>query len=288
MFPPTHTAGLLVLASVLAACAPMPAAPAAAESLDAAIRSRPIVLLGEVHDNAVQHALRAQALRRWVEGGARPVIVMEQFDRERQADIDRELAGAHPSVDGLIAAGAPNAAAMQGWDWALYRPYLALVVQYRLTLLAGNVSREDTRRVVKEGLGALGFDGGVPEDIVRAQAEAIVDGHCGMLDETQARGIVPAQVARDQFMARVVEDHAAQGVVLLAGNGHVRRDVGVPRWLGTQVRYQSVSIGLLERGDANGMAFDIVVRTAGQGRADPCVALRRTPMTPSAPAAGGS
>ena len=40
-----------------------------------------------------------------------------------------------------------------------------------------------------------------------------------------------AQFARDAVMARALAAHAERGVVLLAGNGHVRRDIGVPRWL---------------------------------------------------------
>jgi hypothetical protein len=59
------------------------------QSLAQVMARRPVVLLGEVHDNAAQHATRAAALRRLLAGGARPAIAFEQFDRERQADIDR-------------------------------------------------------------------------------------------------------------------------------------------------------------------------------------------------------
>ena len=43
---------------------------------------QPVVLLGEVHDNAAQHALRLQAFEAWLASGARPALVMEQFDRD--------------------------------------------------------------------------------------------------------------------------------------------------------------------------------------------------------------
>ena len=48
--------------------------PASADALAEAMQAPRVVLLGEVHDNAVQHALRAQALRKLVESGARPAI----------------------------------------------------------------------------------------------------------------------------------------------------------------------------------------------------------------------
>ena len=79
---------LLVLATPLAALCG-----AAAESApfpgEDRLRGDAIVLLGEVHDNPVQHGLRLEVLRRVFEAGWRPAIAMEQFDREHQVDIER-------------------------------------------------------------------------------------------------------------------------------------------------------------------------------------------------------
>jgi uncharacterized iron-regulated protein len=140
---------------------------------------QPIVLLGEVHDNAAQHALRLQALKAWLAQGVRPALVMEQFDRRRQGDIDRLRAQTPPpDADALIAAvGGP------GWDWAFYRPYVALALQYGLPLVAANVSRDEARQVIREGLQAHGFDPTVPEDLLALQARDIEDTHCGLLEE---------------------------------------------------------------------------------------------------------
>jgi uncharacterized iron-regulated protein len=270
---------LLVLA--LAALLPSGCATSAdrdpAAQLAAALTSQPVVLLGEVHDNAAQHALRAEALRRWLDTGARPALLMEQFDRERQQAIDAALARPGADVETVIEAGAPDAAARRGWDWRFYRPYIALALEFRLPLLAANVSRSDARAAAQSGLASLGFDPVVPADIAAAQAQAIVDGHCGAIDAVQAAPLVASQVARDQFMAQLLQDHAARGaVVLLAGNGHVRRDIGVPRWLAPSVRARSLAIGLLEAPAANdGPApYDLAIATAAQPRDDPCAALR--------------
>ena len=228
------------------------------------------MLLGEVHDNAAQHALRARALRALVAGGARPALLMEQFDRERQADLDRAMARPGATADEVIAAATPSGPATQGWPWALYRPYVALALDYRLPLVAANVSRADTRRIAADGLAAHGFDARVPDDIAAAQARAMVDSHCGLIDASRAGGLVAAQVARDQFMARSVERHAARGAVLLAGNGHVRTDIGVPRWLRPAMRAQSVSIGMPESGLPSPAVYDVAVATPPQPRPDPC------------------
>ena len=134
--------GVAVLA--LAGCASVPPDDAALRSLTQMLASQPVVLLGEVHDNTVQHALRARALRALVESGARPALLMEQFDRERQADLDRAMAQPGATADEVIAAATPADASMQGWSWPLYRPYVALALEYRLPLVAANVSRVDT------------------------------------------------------------------------------------------------------------------------------------------------
>ena len=271
--------GIAVLAT--AGCASVPPDDAAFRSLTQMLASQPVVLLGEVHDNAVQHALRARALRALVESGARPALLMEQFDRERQADLDRAMARPGATADEVIAAATPADASMQGWSWPLYRPYVALALEYRLPLVAANVSRVDTRRIAADGLAAYGFEARVPDDLAAGQARAIVEGHCGLIDAAQAGGLVAAQVARDQFMAHAVEAHAARGAVLLAGNGHVRTDLGVPRWLAPATRARSVSIGMLEAGRMPGASpYDTVIVTPAQPRPDPCDGL-------TMPGAGG-
>ena len=264
---------------LLCACTHAPAPPATLPRLGAALREQPIVLLGEVHDNAAQHALRAQALRALLDSGARPALLMEQFDREHQADIDRALARPGTTADDVIAAGAPGDAAKSGWSWPLYRPYITLAIEHRLPIVAANVSRADARRIAGDGLAALGFDAAVPPDIAAAQAGAIAEGHCGLLDTRQARPLADAQIARDQFMARAIEANAGRGAVLLAGNGHVRRDVGVPRWLRADTRARSVSIGLLEPDHTDAAAFDLALTMPAQARTDPCLG-----MPPGAPA----
>lgn len=238
----------------------------------------PLVLLGEVHDNARQHALRLQALDALLAAGARPALLMEQFDRERQADIDRvreaaRAAGTPLDADSLIdAAKTPSAR----WQWAFYRPLIARALEHGLPIVAANVSRGDARRVMTHGLAAGGFDADVPGDIIEKQAALIVQSHCGLVDAEQGRRMAAAQVARDQQMARLVERWRDRGVVLLAGNGHVRRDIGVPRWLSdAATRERTVAIGLLEPGDTGHAAFDRAVTTADQARADPCKPMRR-------------
>ena len=242
-----------------------------------------LLLLGEVHDNADGHAQRLALLQRWIDQGARPALLMEQFDRELQPAIDRLLAdpvapgdalALHARTEALVALTlTPGTPA--GWDWSLYRPVLRLALHNRLRLVAANVSRSDARAVIQQGLAARGFEAAVPPDIAQAQAQEIERSHCGAIDAPMARRMATAQVARDQFMAQQLQAQGADGAVLLAGNGHVRRDVGVPRWLQPAQRARAQVIGFVEPDNAEPGAFDQAIEVPAAARADPCGAMRQ-------------
>ena len=151
---------------------------------------------------------------------------------------------------------------------------VALALRDGLPIVGANVSRDEARKVMREGPAAPGFDAEVPVDIIDAQARSIQGSHCGELDAGTARRMALAQVARDQSMARAVQANAGRGVVLLAGNGHVRTDAGVPRWLSPANRARSEAIGLLEEGVPDEGRFDRVLHTATQPRPDPCAGQR--------------
>ena len=257
-FPGTTVAALTLLAS----CALTPS--------DSLHFSQTIVLLGEVHDNELQHRVRLQAFKDWLATGARPALVMEQFDRDRQGVIDELRAKTPaPDADELIAIAGGT-----GWHWSFYRPFIALALEYDLPIVAGNVSRAEARRVMRDGLEATGFRASVPSEVLVLLAKNIEESHCGMVDADVARQMALAQVARDQAMAAAVEMHSTRGILLLAGNEHVRTDVGIPRWLSSRTRSRSEAIGLLEEETPDTGRFDRVVVTARQAREDPCGSMR--------------
>lgn len=258
-----------LLAATLVACSTTPPEPALKLRL-------PVVLLGEVHDNAAQHALRLAAFEALLATGARPVLAMEQFDRDKQPVIDRLLAQTpRPDADALV-----TAAGGVGWLWQHYKPFIAVALKHGLPIVAANVGRDEARRVMREGLAATGFNAEVPAELLTQQAQGIEASHCGMLDAATAGHMALAQVARDQFMARVLQEHSQRGVVLLAGNGHVRADIGAPFWLPPAVRARSEAIGVLEAGDTL-KAYDSRVFTAAQARPDPCEKMRRAVPGPA-------
>lgn len=243
------------------------------------VQQADLVLMGEVHDNAGSHALRLQLLTRAIEAGWRPAIAMEQFDRESQPALS--MAQQRCGLDADCVIGAARAVSAGNWDWAFYRPVVELAQRFQLPLLAANVSRADAGRVTREGFpAALGETSiarhrlakPLPADLAEGQGTAVRDGHCRLLPDSAVPGMVDAQVARDVFMADVLTAQNGRPVVLLAGNDHVRRDIGVPRWLPDGARL--LVIGFVEQDEAAGR-FDYRAVLAPVSRADPCAGLMR-------------
>ena len=269
----------ILLAALLAACA----APPQRAAWEARLHGDAAVLLGEVHDNGEQHRERLAVLRRAFAAGWRPAIALEQFDREHQGDIDRARHERPGDAQHVIdAAAGPNGG---GWHWAFYRPYVALALEYGVPLIAADLSNADAAKIVRGGnaavfdpqaIAALDLERPIAPAWEAAQEREIDAGHCHALPPSLWPQMARAQFARDAVIAHALIAHAAHGVVLLAGNGHVRRDIGVPRWLGAIEPGRVLSVGYLEDDDTTTPvdAFDVVVRTAAAARGDPCAGFR--------------
>lgn len=237
-----------------------------------------VLLLGEVHDNPQGHKLRFDELKKRVDAGWHPVIAMEQFDHEDQALLDEAQKGC---VDAGCVIRVMN---KKGWDWQQYYPVIQLALDKHLPIVAVNLSRANASKVVRDGV-ASSFDAKtvaeyrldepISADWRKAQENEIRTGHCNMLPDMMIPGMVNAQLARDIWMAKLIRDQQPRDVVLIAGNGHVRKDIGVPRWLDTVGGKLTVkAIGYVEGGGMKAQ-FDAVRPIPAQKRADPCAKFKK-------------
>lgn len=236
-----------------------------------------VLLLGEVHDNGEGHRRRVEALRARIEAGWRPVIAMEQFDREQQPALDAALRECRDAAC-VVAKAAP---AKSTWTWAFYEPVITLALDHGLPILAANLSRADAGKVVRGGI-AVALDADLraryaiaaelPKAVLAAQADTVRSAHCGALPEEMVEPMARAQIARDVVMAEAMRPHASRGAVLIAGNGHVRRDIGVPYWLRAQ-GLANWSVGYVEAAGAPG-EYDREQRIPAVDRPDPCAKFK--------------
>lgn len=238
----------------------------------------PIWLMGEVHDNSLAHEYRLRDLEASLKSGWRPAILMEQFDVGNQAALTKAWQTCPVASCVVTAAGG------KGWDWKLYEPLIQLALDRRLPLIAANLSREQLRKVMKEGFGAV-FDSTtiaryglalpLPQPWLDLQRKAIRDGHCNMLPPQLIDPMVKGQAARDVMFADLLARYAPQGAVLIAGNGHVRKDLGVMQWLDPQLRQRVTVAGYVEPNGIEPQNYDRVRVVASQSRPDPCAVFSK-------------
>ena len=191
-----------------------------------AITRRPYLLLGEKHDNPDHHALQRALLGQLASQTA--AVTFEMMD-STQADGLASLArGAPGSLDELKARLAWDE---DGWNWDFYGPLIHNTLAAGITVRAGNISTEEMRRVYSESLPAA-LEGVLQDTALASLNQEIDTSHCGQLPASQFPAMVRVQQSRDHRMASVMAQSAGPGVgILVAGNFHIRQDLGVPAYL---------------------------------------------------------
>ena len=180
------------------------------------------LLLGEQHDAPEHQRWEADSVR-WL------------AERGRLAALVIEMAEAGTGTDGLP----PDANAAQvyaalrwneaAWPWERYRAVIMAAVAAGVPVRGGNLPRSRMRAAMQDEA----LDRHLPPAALALQRNAIEEGHCGLLPADRVMPMVRIQLARDASMAHAVQQARQDGrtVLLAAGWGHVRRDLGVPTWL---------------------------------------------------------
>jgi uncharacterized iron-regulated protein len=265
-------------------------------ALDAALASAHFVLLGEVHDNPDAHLVQARLLGAITAAGRRPALAFEMLDEDQQPAVDGSLAG-HP--------GDPDALARAvdwehgGWyAFSMYRPIFAVGLEAGLPVVAANLARPVAKDVAKRGREALtpalsaqlaSYEP-LPPELAKSLRDEMRASHCDApLPEPFLDKLALAQRARDAQMAnRMIGGATADGAVLVTGDGHARKDRGVPSYLARDAPGRPIlAVGILEvspgkpapsdYGAEFGAAappFDLVVFTPATEREDPCAEFR--------------
>lgn len=273
----------LFLVLGLGACAALPpdrAAPERAARVDLSelltLPRHDALLIGEQHDAPDHPAIQRQVVEKLISADRLAAVVIEMSERG--------------STTSGLAVGASEAEVRQrlswndrAWLWSRYGPAIMGAVRSGIAVAGGNLPR----KAMTEAMLDATLDARLAAADLQRQRDAIRDGHCRLLPESQIAPMTRIQIARDLSMAETVQGLARAGrqVVLLAGAAHVDRVAGVPaHWSGG---FRSISLHLLPEGEpASGAEgrFDRVWNTAAVPARDHCAELKRQ-LAP-APAAG--
>jgi hypothetical protein len=277
---------LLVLALLLAAgCARVPAprlfpeAPNDITLRTDALLPADVVLLGEQHDAPEHQQIHQHVVARLAVDGKLVALVLEMAEAGRSTAA---LKSNSTQLQVQEALGWDN----KSWPWAAYGPAVMVAVKAGVPVLGANLPAARMRQAMAD----TRLDTRLPGPALKAQQQAIRIGHCGLLPEDRISPMTRIQVARDISMARAIEHAALPGktVVLLAGSGHVNRELGVPRHLPDSLKVQAV---LLRAGrppaspgpradSGQPPAFDVVWPTPAVPEQDHCAGLQEKTKAP--------
>ncbi|WP_454725411.1 ChaN family lipoprotein [Delftia acidovorans] len=236
----------------------------------------PIVLLGEQHD-AVAHQAWQQA------------TVEQLAKQERLAALVIEMAPRTGSTASLARDASEDAVqqALQwqdaAWPWPRYRGVVMAAVRAGVPVLGGNLPRADMKQAMRNE----NLDTHLPPEGWQRQLDAIREGHCGLLPDTQLAPMARIQLARDASMAEVARAAVKPGktVLLVAGRGHVLRGVGIPTWLPEAAGAKVAVAQAGETSVAQASDVDWLQKTDALPAKDHCAELREKFKNPPAPRA---
>ena len=201
-----------------------------ASELFTAIDGVRYLLLGEKHDNPDHHALQLRVLEHFLNAEAVSTVAFEMMNSPQQALLDS--LSDRQAIELREYLEWDN----DGWDWNYYGPMLRAAVQAGVRIKAANISHEEMMRAY-EHEALVSVSGILNEQAMQALEKEIDESHCGMLPESQFPSMVRVQQARDYSMAssltmRIPASNTGSKMqVLIAGNYHIRRDLGVPNYL---------------------------------------------------------
>lgn len=235
-----------------------------------------IIILGEIHDNREHHQGQAKLLA-LIDPKA---VVFEMLSATQAEIVNADLRKDVAKLSERIKWDA------SGWpDFKLYAPIFAALGDRRVVGAAApsGVIRDafgkGAAKVFGEGAARFGLDQDVPSSQLEARKQMQFDAHCETMPITMMGGMVEAQRLRDAFFSRAAlnayEQYGAP-IVVITGNGHARRDWGMPALLSKAApKLKVYSVGFVERpAPSDDPRFNVTIVTAPAERSEPCDAFK--------------
>ena len=222
-----------------------------------AIAPLQVIYLAETHTSEGDHAAQLEIIES-LSAQNKLAIGLEMFQRPFQPALDAYLAGDITEAE-LIEQSEYES--RWGYDWEFYAPVVRFAKENQIPLIALNTPTEVTRQVAGEGLESLSGDAltyippiadiDTTDEAYKASIEAVFSAHGGAGHSMSIDNFFAAQVLWDETMAeRIVQQLAAEPerqVVVLAGEGHIAYDYGIPNRVERRVpEVEQASVRLIE------------------------------------------
>jgi uncharacterized iron-regulated protein len=231
------SASLLSKQGAIAQNEPNPEPDAANAEVLRAIASTQVVYLAENHNSTADHIAQLDIIKALDETNEL-AIGLEMFQRPFQSALDDYLAGTITEAELIVQS---EYRTRWGFDWELYAPILRYAKENQIPVLAMNTPTEATRQVAREGLASLKGDMlkylppiaevDTTDEAYRALIAQVFGTH-GHGHSMNLDNFFAAQVLWDETMAESIVNQlsadAERQIVVLAGEGHIAFDYGIP------------------------------------------------------------
>ncbi len=257
----------LVAAALLAGCAALSAEAPVARRV-AGLLPADALLLGEQHDAPEHHALERETVQALAERGQLAALALEMAEEGRSS---ARLPATATEAQVRTALGWNDKA----WPWTRYGPTVMTAVHAGVPVVGANLPRAR----MKDAMADVSLDVQLNGEAYAMQQEAVREGHCKLLPESQIGPMTRIQVGRDRAMAQAVVKARQPGktVLLIAGAGHVTKVLGVPQHLPTDVSVKTVRLQAGGPAEDDTAAYDATWRTPALPPVDYCAGvLKRT------------
>ncbi len=224
-----------------------------------------VILLGEQHDADAHRQMQRAFVETLADRAQLAALALEMADRGRStAGLARD-SDAQQVRDALHWDDS-------GWPWSRYAPVVMAAVSRGVVVLGANLPSAATRLSMAD----TRFDQHLSGSALARQRDAIRIGHCNLLPDDRLLPMLRVQLARDASMAGAIMDVAVPGktVLLIAGGGHVSREVGVPTHLPARLQVRTVLAVAGPAREESAGQVDWVWETAPLAPHDYCSELR--------------
>ncbi|HJM92569.1 MAG: ChaN family lipoprotein [Alphaproteobacteria bacterium] len=212
------------------------------------------ILLGEKHDNPDHHLLQARLIELLIALGRRPAVIWEMIPETKQPILDSYFT--QHSRDGK-ALGESLGWNLSGWPaWHMYQPVAKAAMAAHLPMYAAGLPKSAIRALARRKPSfkfakrqrALGLHIALPAGMRERSLEQLFQGHCEMMPRNSLTPMFNVQRVKDAvFAEHMLTSGQSDGALLIAGNGHVRKDLGVPLFLKRhQPGIRIVTVALIE------------------------------------------
>lgn len=210
------------------------------EEIFAEVKQSRVVYVGEIHTDMSAHILQLQVLQALFQENPDLAIGLEMFPRSAQPVLDDYINGTIASEQEFLKKS--NYFTVWSFDYRLYRELIGYAKRHRIPLIGLNIDKALVDQVFKDGHP----DGLDDQQMAQVPVERALDlpgyrdrlavafaghGSQGFTPDKMA-GFVQAQALWDETMAETIvnylNDHPGRRMLVIAGNGHVYKDTGIP------------------------------------------------------------